>query len=98
MASDNQMRNTKQQQHDSSLSSKTHMLGSSNRTMLFFHAAGGTTGNGRKTGRKYEKTPGQLKESLILLHLVSNTIISKYSGLMSDGEKQTPALQWEEII
>lgn len=39
-----------------------------------------------------------VKESIILMDLVSKAIISTFSELMNDGEKETPALKWKKII
>lgn len=65
MIRDHRARNTEEQQHDSSLSfifKISHMLGSSNRMLLFFHTAGSTTGNG-KDWLKMWKSAGSTSRS-----------------------------------
>lgn len=45
-----------------------------------------------------QRCQAKVKESIILMDLVSKAIISTFSELMSDGGKETPALKWKEII
>lgn len=45
-----------------------------------------------------EKRRADVKESIILIDLASKAIISKFSELMSNGRKQTPALKKVKII
>lgn len=45
-----------------------------------------------------KRRQANVKESIILMDVVSKAIISTFSELMSDGGKETPVLKWKKII
>jgi len=75
-------------------------MGSSNHMQLFFLIAGdalarrGTCGQGGSV----EQCRAHVKESSILMDLASKPTILKFSELINNGRKQTPALKRAKII
>lgn len=94
---DHQTRNTEERQHDSSLSfifKNSHML---ELHAAFLLCSWHSIGNEKLVGNVRRRWV-DVKEPIMVMDLVSKAIISKFSELMNDGGKQTPALKWKNII
>lgn len=93
MISDHQTRNTEERQRDSSLSfifKNSHTLGV--HTACCFSSVQLAAPLAMKdTGGEVKRHRADVKESIIPMDLVSKAVISRFSDLLNDGGKHTPA-------
>ena len=100
MISDHQTRNTEEQQCDSSLPFifKNSHAAEFKPPAAFLLRSWQHHWQWEKLVENVKRRQANIKESIILMDLVSKAITSTLRELMNDGGKETPAFKWKKII